>query len=290
MSAEEESAKDRPSRGRRAWRVVWRIARVLLLVYVGLAVLLFFFQSKLIYFPTREIVATPKTCGLEFEEVHFQAADGVKLHGWFVPAAGSGQVLLFCHGNAGNISTRLSSIEMFNLMGLTTFFFDYRGYGRSEGSPSEEGTYLDAEAAWRYLTEQRKIAPVDIVIHGRSLGGPIAANLATKISPQALIVESALASVPDMGEKLLPFMPVRLLSRFDYATVETVRNVSCPILVIHSRDDELIPFAHGRRIFEAANEPKRFVAISGSHNDGFIESGADYINALSSFLAEYGSK
>jgi len=250
--------------------------------------MLFVSQSRLIYYPQRDIITTPDQIGLSYEAVAFEAADGVRLSGWFVPAEGPPRgVILFCHGNAGNISHRLESIRLFHGLGLSTFIFDYRGYGQSEGKPTERGTYLDAEAAWRYLVQERQVAPTEIIVFGRSLGGAIAAWLAQDHTPGALIVESTFTSVPDMASHLYPFLPARLLSRFDYNAIDYVRKTHCPVLIVHSRDDEMIPFGHGRRLFEAADEPKAFLEITGTHNEGFVTSAERYQDGLDSFIARY---
>ena len=267
--------------------MVWSIAVIVVAAYVCFAIFLMVFQSHYIYFSDREIAMTPDAIGLPYESINLEAADGVKLSGWFVPAQHSRGTLLFCHGNAGNISHRLESIQVFHGLGLNTFIFDYRGYGQSEGKTSERGTYLDVEAAWRYLTAERGMAPAEIIVFGRSLGGAIAAWLAQYHPPNALIIESTFTSIPDIGADLYPYLPVRLLSRFKYNAVDYLRQVHCPVLVIHSRDDEIIPFNHGRRLFEAANEPKEFLEISGTHNEGFLTSGKRYRESLDSFISRH---
>ncbi len=266
------------------------ILSILLLVasaYGVLVLVLFFFQSRLLYLPnlpSREIIATPDSVGLAYEPVTLITDDAVTLDGWFVPARQPRGVLLFFHGNAGNISHRLDSLKIFNELGLATLIFDYRGYGRSHGQPSEQGTYRDAQAAWRYLTEERHSPAQDIVLFGRSLGASIAAHLASEYTPKALIIESAFTSVPDLAAEVYPFVPARWLARFRYSTEAHLRSVSCPVLIVHSRDDEIIPFAHGRRLFAVANEPKQLLEIRGGHNDGFLVSGQTYVDALDTFL------
>lgn len=272
---------------RKALRMIWSIVLIVVCSYIGFMGLIFLLQPRFIYFPDRGIYETPDRAGLSYEAVSFEAADGVKLSGWFVPAERSRGVVLFCHGNAGNITHRLASILIFHRLGLSTFIFDYRGYGASEGKPSEKGTYLDAEAAWRYLTEKRNLPPTGIVLFGRSLGGAIAARLAQDHRPKALIVESTFISVPDIAANLYPFLPVRLLSRFDYNAREYIKRVDCPVLVIHSTGDDIIPFAHGRRLFEAAKEPKEFLEITGTHNDGFVTSAKIYEEGLDAFISGY---
>ena len=266
------------------------IAKILLalaVIYAAVVALAVAFQSRLVYFPESAIAATPTDIGLDYERVSLTTSDGVALDAWFVPAEEDGPVVLFCHGNAGNISHRLDTIRIFNEIGFGVLIFDYRGYGRSEGSPCEEGTYRDAEAAWEYLTAERSVPPNRIILFGRSLGGPVAAYLATRHDPAALIVESAFTSIPDIGAAAYPFLPVRLISRYDYPTETYVSQAGCPVLVIHSPSDEMIPFQHGRAIYDASPEPKRFLTISGSHNEGFLASEQEYSSGLESFLNEH---
>jgi fermentation-respiration switch protein FrsA (DUF1100 family) len=221
--------------------------------------------------------------------MRFTTRDGVSLHGWFIPSPDTESVVLFCHGNAGNISHRLDSIRIFHDLGLSVFIFDYRGYGLSEGRPSEEGTYRDAEAAWNHLVEGRGIPSDRIILFGRSLGAAVAAHLAQTARPSALILESAFASVPEIASHHYWYLPVRWLSRFKYATAAYVRAVHAPTLVIHSRDDEINPIEQGRDVFRQANEPKVFLEISGDHNSGFLLSGARYTEGLRQFLISAAS-
>lgn len=267
-------------------RMLWSILLLVVGLYLGITALLFFFQNRLIYFPLRHLALTPAAKGLTYETVRFEAADGVKLTGWFVPAEPARGTVLFFHGNAGNISHRLESIEVFHRLGLNTFIIDYRGYGQSEGSPSEQGTYLDAEAAWRYLIDEREISPDKIIFFGRSLGGGVAAWLAEKHPPALLILESTFTSVPDLAAQLYPFLPVRLLARVHYNTLERLSQIKAPILIGHSLDDKVIPYNHGRRLFAAAPEPKGFLELHGRHNDGFMVS-RNYESSLEAFISRY---
>lgn len=256
-------------------------------LYVLICIYLFFMQGRLLFYPnlpSRKITATPAKIGLSYEPVTITTRDDVRINGWFVPAQKARGVLLFFHGNAGNISHRLDSLAIFHRLGLSTLIIDYRGYGESGGRISEEGTYLDAEASWRYLTETKGIAPKEIVIFGRSLGGAVAANLATRTSPAGLILESVFSSVPDMAAQLYPVFPVRLLARYQYDVKKAVQKVTCPVLVIHSRDDEIIPFANGVNVYEAAASPKQFLEIRSGHNEGFLVSGSTYQQGLERFL------
>ncbi len=270
------------------------LLRSLLLAAAGYGALVgaaFLSQSRLLYFPdlpSRDLQATPRQAGLAYEDVSLRTADGIRLHGWFVPRPRPRATVLFFHGNAGNISHRLDSIALFAELGLATFILDYRGYGRSEGSPSEAGTYRDAEAAWRHLTAERGLAPEEIVVFGRSLGGAVAAWLAARHPPRALILESTFTSVPDLAEELYPFLPARLLSRFRYDTRAELARVRCPVLVVHSRDDEIVPFRHATALHAAAADARGLIELRGGHNDGFVRSQDGYVADLERFLAGVG--
>lgn len=280
-----ESGKKKPRS--RLRRLLTSCVRIVALVYVGLGAVLYFFQSRLVYRPDSEIVNTPRDVGLDYEDLTLQAEDGTELSAWYVPADGAEHVILFCHGNGGNISHRLDSLHLFHRMGLSVLMFDYRGYGRSKGKPSEEGTYQDARAAWDFLADERQISPDRIIIHGRSLGGAVAARLAKDRQAKALILESTFTSVPKMGAELYPYLPIRWLCRFSYDTQSILPEIECPVLVIHSPEDDLVAISHGRALFEAAGQPKQFLEISGTHNEGYYTSGDVYTDGLKGFLAEH---
>jgi fermentation-respiration switch protein FrsA (DUF1100 family) len=255
------------------------ITAVVLIAYLTLGLVLVIMQPRFVYFPTRAIEYTPKDLGLDFEEITLETADDVKLNAWYIPAPNAEFTILFCHGNGGNISHRLDSITIFNKLGLNCFIFDYRGYGLSEGKPTEQGTCLDALAAYQWLCDEKKIQSDNIIFFGRSLGASIAAQLATKAEAKSLVIESAFTSIIDIGRKLYPYLPVRWFARFYYPTIDYIKKVNCPIMVIHSPEDEIIPYLFGQKLFQVANEPKEFVEISGTHNEGFVTSGDVYINA-----------
>ncbi len=265
---------------------IWAVIGITV-AYVIFVGSLFIFQSHFIYYPERVLSGDPGSIGLHFESVSFETRDGVKLSGWFIPAESARGVILFYHGNAGNISHRLDSIQIFHQLGLDVFIFDYRGYGQSQGKPTEQGTYKDAEAAWRYLIEGRQVSPNEVIVFGRSLGASIAAWLAQSHPPRALILESTFTSLPDIAARLYPYLPVRLLLRFEYNTAEYLGRVNCPVLIVHSRNDEIMPFSHGRQLFEMAKEPKEFLEITGTHNEGFITSGKHYGEGLNAFILEH---
>jgi fermentation-respiration switch protein FrsA (DUF1100 family) len=267
-------------------RMLWNLVILLTLGYAALVALVYLFQSRLVYFPQigRQIAATPQAYGLAYEAVTLPTADGEKLAAWWVPhERAEGTVLIF-HGNAGNISHRIDYLTMFYRLGYSTLLIDYRGYGQSTGSPSEEGTYRDAEAAWQWLTGARGVPARDIVVLGESLGGAVAVWLAARVNPRALVVASCFTSVPDLGAQIYPFLPVRLISRFSYDSIATIKSVKAPVLIAHSREDDIIPFSHGRALFEAALEPKQFLEMRGGHNDGFLFMRREWVAQLAAFL------
>ena len=263
---------------------VWFAIQVLTGVYLLTAIVVWLSQAKMIYYPTRVIEARPTDVGLAYEDVWLRTADGVRLNGWFIPAGSPRGVALFFHGNGGNLGHRMETFGILHRLGLSTFMIDYRGYGRSEGAPSEGGTYQDAKAAWRYLTDQRGLRPSQIVVMGRSLGGVFSAYVASHFAPAGAVIESSLTSVTDVGAAMYPLMPVRRLSRFHYPARDFISQARCPVLVMHSRKDDVIPFFHGQALFEAAPEPKEFLEITGLHNDGYLTSGAIYTDGLDTFV------
>ncbi|MEW5709082.1 MAG: alpha/beta hydrolase [Pseudomonadota bacterium] len=265
------------------------LLQILLLLAAGYGALVavaYFAQAKLVYFPEvgRELLATPRDRGLPYEELTLRTDDGLRLHAWHVPVPEPRGVVLFFHGNAGNLSHRLDSLAMFARLGYATLIVDYRGYGRSEGEPSEEGTYLDALTAWRHLTAERGVAPGDVVLFGESLGAAVAAWLAARTRPLALVIHSGFVSVPELGQDVYPWLPVKWLARIRYPTEDYLKAVSCPVLVAHSREDEIVPFRHGERLYAAAPEPKRFLELRGGHNEAFFFVRPEWQRALGEFL------
>ena len=287
------------------------------------------FERKFVFFPTAVIELTPSDAGLEFEDVYFVTDDGTRLNGWYVPAPrpesdissntgntntnidtntdtpsssndlGSADTpevtILWFHGNGGNIGHRVGDLALISRrLGVNSFIFDYRGYGRSEGKPSESGVYRDARAALDYLTSRSDVDPEGIVFFGRSLGTAVAVELAEELAeesvggktPYGMILVSPLTTLKDMARALHPLLPLHLLvgSRFD--SLSRIGNVHCPLLVIHGENDEIIPLEQGRELFEAANSPKRFLSLPATgHNDSFSGSGAELWQSLDNFLA-----
>lgn len=260
-----------------------------IVLYAGFSLMLYVLQDRLVFLPHmpgRELDATPQVIRLDYEDAWIDTADGERLHSWYIPADDARGTVLFFHGNAGNISHRMESILIFNRLGLNVLIVDYRGYGQSSGKPGEQGSYRDARAAWDYLVGQRRLPPDRIVIFGRSLGGGVGAWLASRpdVEPAGVIIESSFSSGLDLGKRLYPALPVRLITRINYPVREYIAEVRSPVLVVHSRDDEIIPFDMGRAIYQAAPEPKTFFEMGGDHNAGFWISRERYVPALDEFL------
>jgi uncharacterized protein len=269
-------------------RLLRSVLRIIAAAYLGAILMGCFFQDRLIYYPSKTIGQTPAEVGLAFEEVTLTASDGVLISAWYVPAAQKGgKTVVFCHGNAGNIGDRLDKLAIFSNIGVNTLIFDYCGYGKSGGKPNEKGTYLDAQAAYDWVRNTKGVPAGDIVSYGESLGGAVAANLAGERDCGGLILDSTFTSVADVGANAFPFLPVRWIVGRKYDSTAVIGKVKCPVLMIHSRNDEIVPFVLGQKLFGLANEPKTFVEISGSHNDGFVFSETVYAKALKDWFAVF---
>lgn len=243
-------------------------------------------MKGMIFFPEPLIGATPQSVGLAFEDVYVTTSDGVRINGWYVPAAGSTMTLLWFHGNAGNLSDRVHQLRVLHdRLGVNIFMIDYREYGRSEGEVSEAGTYLDAEASVAYLRHRPDSSGSRIVYYGQSLGSAVAVELARRAPPDGLILEAPMLSVREMARVVAPFLPVGALISTKYDSLSKIGAVHVPLLILHGDRDEVVPYAHGKRLFAAANEPKRFYTIAGSgHNDTYMAGGEEYATALREFL------
>ncbi len=259
----------------------------LCVVCAVLFLMLRWFEHSQVYHPDRKLTATGAELGRRFEDVRFAASDGVELNGWFFPADTNSPrarlVMLICHGNAGNISHRLDLCQALLQTGVSVFVFDYRGYGRSQGRPSEEGTYRDAQAACESL-RRKGFSGSNVIAFGESLGGAVASELALREPLGGLILQSAFTNIPDIGAELFPWLPVRLLARIRYDTLNKLPRLKLPVLVMHSRSDEIIPFRHGERNFAAANAPKLFWELPGEHNDA-LDDRARFVAGIENFLA-----
>lgn len=245
-------------------------------------------DQHFLYFPTREVVGTPGNYGIPYEDVLFEAADGTRLHGWFVPGE-SDVTLLWHHGNGGNIGHRLRDIDLFHReLGVNIFIFDYRGYGHSEGTPSEEGLYLDAEAAALSLHAREGVDPARIVYFGRSLGVAVAVNSAARHRPLGLILESGFPSIAHIAKVAQPWLPAWAVSRIiaaRYDSVPVLAELETPLLIVHGDADDTVPLSAGRALFDAAREPKAFYVVRGAnHGDMSAVGGQPYLQRLREFI------
>jgi fermentation-respiration switch protein FrsA (DUF1100 family) len=251
--------------------------------------MVFGLEKYLLYIPERKLEATPAVESLAYEDVTFPARDGVKLHGWFIPAPGARFTFVWFHGNAGNISHRVNNIKyLHRLLGVHVFIFDYRGYGKSEGRFSdlcEAATYDDAVGAVAYVGTRPDVAQTRLVYFGRSLGAAIAVEVSRRDPPVGLILETTFTSIRDMARVVVPYLPVRRLLRIRYDTVSKLPEVHVPILIVHGEQDEVVPLEQARRLLDAANPPKALYTIQGAHhNDTYIVGGERYFAELGRFL------
>ncbi len=243
------------------------------------------FADRFVYFPTREHDGgTPAAAGLDYEDVHLRTRDGVQLHAWFVPGPSGAPVVLFLHGNAGNISHRLDKLLVLQALGVAVLLLDYRGYGSSGGEPSEDGTYRDATAAYEWIMRGPS-QPAGVIVYGESLGGTIGTDLAARHSVSGLILESTPSSILAVAQHHYPLLPLGLLLTARYDALARISAVTAPILILHSTEDEIVPFAMAEDMFRAARAPKRLVKLRGGHNDNFLVAAEIYRTALREFIA-----
>lgn len=239
----------------------------------------------MIFIPYGVMNLTPDDFQMSYEDVYININENEQIHGWYIPSHNAQKTLLFFHGNAGNISHRLESIKIFHNLGLNVFIVDYRGYGKSKGNPSEKRMYEDAEFAWNFLISEKGLQPEQLIFFGRSMGGAVANHLATEKQPQALILESSFSSFKDMAHQVLPFLSSLVYLRFDFDNVSTIQKYHQSVLILHSPDDEIIPFQQSKKIFQAANQPKQFIELTGDHNSGFLQSQPGYQQYLAEFIS-----
>ncbi len=262
---------------------IMTILLALLGLYLLAALGMFLLQGRFVFFPNSIDAGNPGQVGLEFDDVWFD--DGNR-HGWWIPHPSPRATLLFCHGNRGNITHRVASIEQFHRAGLAVFIFDYAGYGKSKGRVSERAMYRDALNAWQWLNVTQGIPENEIILFGRSLGTGVAVELATQVRSRALILESPYTSIADIAVRKHPWLPIRLLTRIHFDSMSKIASIREPKLIIHSLDDAVIPFGLGKRLYRRASEPKRFLRIRGSHATGHLETEPLYSDTLRSFLDE----
>ncbi|HLF18279.1 MAG TPA: alpha/beta hydrolase [Candidatus Omnitrophota bacterium] len=258
------------------------------LIGFGLLFVLYvrFLENRMLFVPAREVLADPSRIGLDFEDVMFTTHDGLRLNGWLIKAPRAQSTLIFCHGNAGNIGDRLGKLEIFHEIGVNVLIFDYRGYGKSEGAPTEAGIYADAIAVYDYLKGRTDINAEKIIAYGASLGGAVAIDLSTQRELAALIIDSSFTNGADMAKRIVPFVPSFIIgTKLD--SLHKVGRIKTPKLFFHSPHDEIVPYALGRKLYEAALAPKEFVDLTGTHNEGLFSSEDIFKDNLKRFLTGY---
>ena len=260
-------------------------------LYFALVLLLWFGQKSLIFYPGDGPGITPGVLGFEYRDQWIMADDGVRLHAWWIPCPEERLTVIFCHGNAGDMGDRLDTINALHELGLSVMIFDYRGYGRSGGSPGERGLYRDVEAVWRHVTIELALDPDTVLFWGRSLGGAVAAHGALKFDAPGLVLESCFTSLPDMASRLYRFFPARLLTRYRFDALSMVRRYEGRTLVMHSPADQLVPVSMGHRLHQAARNPLPFVELAGGHNEAHIAGAAAWsqgaLDLLTLLLHDY---
>lgn len=256
------------------------------LILGGVVLLFFFFrffEKSNLYFPYRSLEGTPEDIGLAYQNLDLITKDGISINAWFIPSESPRATIIFSHGNGGNISHRLEKLRMLNRLNLDVLIYDYRGYGLSKGSPDEDGLYLDAQAVYSYLVNDKKVQPEDIIAFGESLGAAVSVDLALRHKLGGVIIEEGFTSVKDIAMHYLPFIP-SIIYRSKYNSLEKIGHVSAPKLFFHSVDDEIIPYELGRKLYDAAGEPKEFVELRGGHNDAFMVSQDIFVKEIDGFV------
>jgi len=265
-------------------KIFYRVVLSLILMLFLFNIYLYIKQPDMVFYPIKKIEVTPEDWGLAYKAVKLELADKSKISGWYLPHPEANKTVLFFHGNGGNISHRGDSIYIFHKLKVNVFIIDYAGYGESEGTHSEESLYQSANAAWNYLITNKKAEPEKIIIFGRSLGGAVAVDLASKVNAGGLILESTFSSVRDIVGIAFPIMSPFLYLRYSFDSLEKITKINSPILIIHSPDDEVIPFESGVKLFNHATSHKDFLQIRGGHNDGFMQSISPYMQSLWQFF------
>ncbi|MBI3602435.1 MAG: alpha/beta hydrolase [Candidatus Omnitrophica bacterium] len=262
------------------------LAGIVFIVFVGLFVLVKYLEHTAVFFPSKSMDSTPAQAGMPYEDLYLTTSDGVKINAWLIKSSPQAATILFAHGNAGTMSDRVMKIKFFHDLGLNVLVFDYRGYGKSQGYPTEKGVYLDAVAVYDYLQSRPDIDHQRIIGYGASLGGVVAVDLATRRKLAALMIESSITSAKDMSQRLYPFLPSFLMSiKFD--SMSKIKNIDVPKLFLHSPEDQIVPLSMGQKLYEAARGPKSFLFTYGGHNDGFLINDRRVRNGFKKFLQTY---
>ncbi|MBN3038554.1 MAG: alpha/beta hydrolase [Candidatus Omnitrophica bacterium] len=262
------------------------MAKVAVYFLLGIALLfgyIKYIESKAIYLPTKGVDYYPDLAGLAFEDIDVITEDGLRINGWFVPGKDTKYTVLFCHGNGGNIGHRMEKLVYFYNLGLSSFIIDYRGYGKSQGSPSEKGLYADARAAYDYLLRKRKIPAEAIILYGESLGSAVVIHLAAEEKVGGLIIEGGFSRGRDMAKAIYPFLPSFLFAD-SFDSLAKIGKVKAPKLFMHSKDDEVVPFILAKKLYDAADNPKHFAQLRGGHNSVLYDSQESYLSVIKSFI------
>jgi uncharacterized protein len=252
--------------------------------YAALCGAVYKYQDRMIYFPDDYFSQDPAAYGLQFEEFELEVQPGNTVTGWIVESEKEAPWVLHFHGNAGNISHRVDHLRLFRELGFNSVVFDYRGYGKSQGIPSEAGLVADGLAMVKYLTEERGVHPKMLIYFGESLGGAVASAVAVTKPPRAMILKSTFTSVPDLASEVYPFLPVRWLAKTQFATKDRVSTFLFPKLIIHGSSDTLVPFEHGQRLFQLCSEPKEFLEVHREHNTSPLELGEEFKTVVQDFV------
>ena len=265
-----------------------KISLSIILTILGIITFIFlcvkFYEKKMIFFPFKDLEAIPSDYGIIYEDIFFKTPDNIQINGWFIPNKSASKTILLFHGNAGNLSHRIEIIEMLLKLNVNVFIIDYRGYGKSNGKPSEKGIYTDALTSYEYLINQKKIKPENIIVYGKSLGTIVAIDLASKVKIDKLIVDSGLTSAKDMSKLILPFLPLYIFLNVKFDSINKIKKVNCPKLIIHSIDDRTIPFSMGQKLFQEAKKPKQFYQSTGNHNEFLYINKTEISNIIANFI------
>ncbi|MCM8819309.1 MAG: alpha/beta hydrolase [Candidatus Omnitrophica bacterium] len=260
-----------------------------LLILVSLLIYLKWFEKTKVFYPTKTVTATPKIFGIEYQEIFYETEDNIKLYAWFCKKDNLLPTILYCHGNGGNISDRVEIIKLFFDAGFNVFIFDWRGYGLSGGKPSEKGLYIDVVSSYNYLVNKLNISPKNIIVYGESLGSVAAIYLSARKSVSLLILNGAFSSAYDMACTIFPFLPrfiLKAILSLKFDSISQIKNINIPKLFIHSKDDEIVPFALAEKLFKEAPLPKEFYITEGLHNDA-LSLNEDLIERIKNFIGKY---
>ncbi|MCX7829985.1 MAG: alpha/beta hydrolase [Acidobacteria bacterium] len=257
----------------------------LFLVYIVLCFYLYFNQDAYIFFPERTITAIPKTFGMNYEDLFLEAGGEAKINVWHIPNE-KRQLIIHCNGNGGNMSDRVEKYALLYSMGFSVIGFDYRGYGKSSGTPSEKGFYEDLRKVVSFA-EQKGYNKENIILYGESIGGGVALQIATESRFCALVLESTFTSLDEMARIYYKLFPTKLLLKYRFNNSEKINKINCPVAIMHSQEDEIVPYFMGKKLFEKANEPKIFIELKKGHNDGGIIICPESAKELNNFLHKY---